>query len=369
MWSRLLVFGAILAASVVGFFYFSRTVAVVAPARPGEARSTVPGSITVIVEPRMPLKSEISGRVVRSELDPGRVVKKGDFLVAIDPGDLQLDIARIESDLEAHKRRMAVGSSLKIELENLRDDLENVERLAKLGNRSPADLTRQQRIVRQMEQRVALEEVENRNKQDQLENLLAMRRRQLGKMIIVAPFDGVVSKVFAYPGTLIDESAVIAEVISTNRTVEARISEENFSGIRIGQSATVRFLGYGSELFAAQVAKIFPTADAETQRYIVYLDVDIPTERLMPGLTGEVSIVVGKRAAQALVPRRALRGSELFVVKNGRVERRLVQIGYVALNQVEIIEGVEPDEEVIVENLDQFKAGDRVRTRSSKTDA
>lgn len=366
MWFRVLALLAIVAAAVAGFFHFSRSVAVVVAARPGEARSAVPGSVTVIAEPRLPLKAEISGRVVRSQLDPGRVIKKGEFLVAIDPGDLELEIERIESDLEAHKRRIAVGSSLKIELDNLRDDLENIERLARLGSRSPADVTRQQRLVRQMEQRVALEDVENQNKRSQLENLLAVKRRQLNKMTIVAPFEGVVSQVFAYSGALIGENAVIAEFISTNRTVEARISEENFSNIRVGQSATVRFLGYSGEQFAAEVAKVFPTADAETQRYIVHLNVQIPLERLVPGLTGEVSIIVGKRDAKALVPRRALRGGEILIVKDGRVERRPVQVGYVALNQVEILEGLVADEMVIVEDLDLFKAGDRVRVRQAK---
>lgn len=364
MWTRVLAGLAVIAAVAFATLYFARAVAVVVPARPGEARSAVPGSVTVLAEPRMPLMTEISGRVVRSEIDPGRVVKKGDFLVAIDPGDLELDIQRIESDLDAHKQRIAVGSSLKIELENLKDELANVERLAQLGSRSPADVTKQQRLVRQMEQRVALEEVENKNKRDQLENLLAVKRRQLRKMTIVAPFDGVVSQVFAHPGALVDNNATIAEFISTSRTVEARISEENFSGVRVGQTASVSFLGYAGEKFSAVVSKVFPTADAETQRYLVHLTVDIPVERLVPGLTGEVSIIVGSRQAKTLVPRRALRGNEVLVVKAGRVERRPVQVGYVALNQVEILEGLEPDDQVIVESIDLFKSGDRVRTQS-----
>lgn len=366
MWTRVLAILAAIVAIVVASFYFSRSVAVVAPARPGEARSAVPGSVTVIAEPRIPLKSEIAGRVIRSEMDPGRVVKKGDFLVAVDPGDLELEIQRIESDLDAQRRRVSIGSSLKIELENLRDELANVERLAQLGSRSPAEVTRQQRIVRQMEQRVALEEVENKNKRDQLENILAVKRRQLAKMTIVAPFDGVISVVYANPGTVIDASAIIAEFISTSRTVEARISEENFSNLRVGQTASVRFLGYGSETFSAKVSKVFPTADAETQRYVVHLSVDIPTERLVPGLTGEVSIIVGQRAAKTLIPRRALRGSEVLVVKGGRIERRQVQVGFVALNQVEITSGLAVDELVVVENLDLFKVGDRVRTQAAR---
>lgn len=348
--------------------YFARPVAVVAAAAPGRAGNFVPGSVTVVAEYRILLKTEIAGRVVRSELDPGRTVKKGDFLVAIDTGDLELDIQRIENDLEAHKKRMQVGSALKIELENAKDELAAVERLVQLGNKSSTDLVRQQRATKQIEQKVALEEVENKQKGDTLENLLKVKRRQLEKMTMLAPFDGVVSQVFARVGDLIDNNAPIAEVIATSRTVEARISEENFSGIRVGQKASVRFLGYGTQLYGASVAKVLPTADPETQRYIVHIDVDLPPEKLVPGLTGEVNIVLGERDSKTNIPRRALRGDDVLVVKDGKVQRRTVKKGYVALNSVEILEGLQPGDEVIVEELERFQAGDRVRSQTLSTE-
>ena len=83
----------------------------------------------------------------------------------------------------------------------------------------------------------------------------------------------------------------------------------------------------------------------------------------MPGLTGEVTIVIGERDAAAIVPRRALRGNEIFVVNNGRVELRKVQLGYVALNQVEVLGGLKAGELVIVEELERYQGGQRVRTK------
>jgi multidrug efflux pump subunit AcrA (membrane-fusion protein) len=54
------------------------------------------------------------------------------------------------------------------------------------------------------------------------------------------------------------------------------------------------------------------------------------------------------------------------VVSNGRVELRKVQVGYVALNVVEILSGLKAGEQVLVEKLDQFRDGDRVRVEVSK---
>ena len=109
-------------------------------------------------------------------------------------------------------------------------------------------------------------------------------------------------------------------------------------------------------------AKSCPRSDPDTQRYEVFLNVDFPIELLKPGLTGEVSIVVGEHQNTLIVPRRALFGYSLFVVKNGQVQSRKVTIGYVGLNEAEILDGVGEGERVIVEKPTFFRDGDHVRS-------
>lgn len=353
----------VLVGSAWAAVFLVQPVALVELVAEGRAINAVPGSVAVYAEYQMELKSEIAGRIARSELDLGRVVKKGDFLVSLDPSDLELDIQQTESEFKSHQARVAVGSSLKLELENTRDELATKKRLAQTGNLSESELIRQQRLVAQGEQKIALEEVENRQKTETLVTLLKVKRRHLEKMIFNAPFDGVLSLIYARQGDLIVANAPIATLIATSRTVEAKISEENFSGIKVGQKVSVRFLGYGNQLYGGSVSKVLPTADADTQRYIVHLNIDLPLEKLVPGLTGEVTIVIGERDAAAIVPRRALRGNEIFVVNNGRVELRKVQLGYVALNQVEVLGGLKASELVIVEELERYQGGQRVRTK------
>jgi len=356
----------ILAAIIFGIMYYSRPLAQVAQVVRGRAVNAVPGSVTVAAEFTMDLKSEIGGRMLKSIMDPGLPVHEGDFLAQIDTGDLDLEIDRIQSEYEAHKRRVAVGSAIKLELATAKEELANAERLFKLGSSSETEVTRQSRAVKVVEQRVALEDVENQLKTDTYENTLKTKKRQREKMTIIAPFDGVISNVIARPGDLIGPNAPVASIISTNRTVEAKISEENYAGLKLGQKASVRFLGYGDQLYSAVVDKILPTADPETQRYVIYLKVDLAADKLVPGLTGEVSVVVNQRDAAAIIPRRALRGNEVFVVSLGRVELRKVQLGYVALNQAEILSGLKEGESVIVEQLDLFRPGQTVRTKLLK---
>ena len=358
---RTFIIGLVLVALATGaYFYSSKTEATVRGAWNGKAVQAVPGSVTVLAEFEMDLKSAVGGRVILSELNPGAAFKEGAILVLIDSSDLELEIERIQGEFEAAEARIAVGSSIALDLASAQEDLTASERLMRSGNMSESIFRKLEREVQQIEKKLELERVSNDLLILNFENTLAQKQRELEKMQVVAPFECVVSEVYARPGDLISGGAPIALLISTSRTVEARISEENFSNIRIGQSSSIRLLGYGNEQFNAEVSKVLPSADAETQRYIVHLDVEIELAKLIPGLTGEVSIITAERSNTVIMPRRALIGEKVMVVSEGVIEIRTVESGYESLNEVEIVSGVEVGELVVIEELDLFRDGDRV---------
>jgi len=348
----------------------SRPAAKVAVATKGRAVNAVPGTVVIRAEYEQPLVSEIGGRVIERDfnLDLGKQVKKGDILCRIETADLDIDIEHIESEQDAMKRKVEAGSLTELERQTARESLDQLERMFKLGGVSESDIAKQRRAYKAIEIRVENEKITNQAALDGYINSLKVKRRIASKMTIKAQFDGVVSAVFVHPGALIEANTSLATLITINRAVEAKISQENFAGIKLGQSAIVRFLGHEDEIYGATTVKILPTAEAETQRYIVHLDVDVKgrTDLLVPGLTGEVSIVVGERDAQALVPRRAVFGNGIYVVQDGRIQRRKVELGYVSLNIVEVTKGLQPGELVVVEDIDRYREGDRVTTETVK---
>ncbi|MEO6873649.1 MAG: efflux RND transporter periplasmic adaptor subunit [Opitutaceae bacterium] len=353
---------------IVGLVLYAwlKPVARVASVTSGIAVKAVAGNVTVEAEFAMELKSEIAGRIVKSDLEIGGKVPAGTILAQVDPGDLQLTMEQTQNDYEAAKQRIAVGSAIKLDLDTARESLAEFERLTKTGQYPQAELDKQRRIVKQIEQRLALEDVANKALIESYENTIKVQHRQLEKMTVTAPFDGIVSAVLARPGDLIGANAPIATLISTSRTVEAKISQEDFTDIKLGQKATVRFLGRENDIYPATVEQILPTADSDTQRYTVYLKVACPLDVLVPGLTGEANIVVGERAAKALIPRRALFGNHVYAVEGGRVQLRKVEVGFVDFNIAEITSGLATGDQVIVDGLDKFRDGDRVSTELVK---
>ena len=361
---RLAVAAVVVAGTYYGISYTLRPVAAVTAAVTGKAVRTVPGTVEVKAEYAIELKSEVGGRVSSSSLDVGQRVFRNDVLVQIDTGDVDLDLERIKNEITAAKRKVELGSTLRPEVLNARDTLENLDRQTKTGAYPAAEFEKQKRLYQQLEQRMELDEVNNRLALENFENSFRVKEREKSKMTVVAPSDGIVTTVAARVGDLIGSNSPIATIIAVGRTIEAKISEENFAAIKLGQMATVRFLTFGADQYNAVITKILPSADAATQRYTVFLDLALPEGRvLLPGLTGEASIIIAERANAIIIPRRALVGEYVYVVEGGSLVRRKVAKGYEGMNQVEIVTGLAQGELVVVEQQDRFREGEHVRTQ------
>jgi len=356
---------ALLAASLVGGlawrFHFGLLEVRVAKVKSGPAINAVPGSVTVQAEYAIQLKSESRGRVLESGLELDKKVREGEVLILIDSTDLRIEIEKIESEYEAAKKGYAAGSEIALQLAGAKEALVQAERQRNAGQISEAELLRQKRAVQALEQKLAQEEIDRSLKLANFENALKARRRQLEKMTVMAPFDGIVTHIYARKGDLIDPGAPMARIIAIGRLVEARLSEENIAGVKVGQKAWVTLLPYGMQQYPAEVVKKMSSADPETQRYPVHLKVDIDPAKLLPGITGEVSIILAERDSKTNVPRPSVFGDFVYVVKGAVVEKRKVRRGFESMTAVEILEGLQPDEQVVVAEQDKIEEGDRVK--------
>jgi len=365
MKSRGILAGVIAVLALVGGVWLALRLvepkAVIAVVKRGNALNAVPANVTVRADYIMDLRSEAGGRVQDSALVLGAAVKSGQMLLKIDDTDLKLDLERATNDYNAAVRRREIGSATKLDLETARADLANFTKLAEAGQYPATELDKRKREVRQLEQKQEIEDVNETSLIDGLATQIKTQKRQIEKTSLISPISGDVVSVSAHVGDLITSGAPLASLLAKARVVEARVAEENFAGIAVGQSASVRFLSYGNDQFSAKVARVLPSADPLTQRYTVVLDVDIAPERLVPGLSGEASITVGEHPGVLIIPRRALLGDYVLVVKDGLVEQRRVQRGYESLNEVEIATGLKEGELVISDNLDSYRQGDRVR--------
>ncbi|AWT61060.1 MAG: Macrolide export protein MacA [Candidatus Moanabacter tarae] len=327
----------------------------------GNAIGAVSGTLRIKEAHRMRVRSELGGKVEATNMEIGQVINKGDLLLQLDTDDIDLAIESINIDKEAHEKHLALGSSLKFAIKAKEGVLKTQNKLHEKGSVSLTKLKTTQRQLDELYERRERQKIDNDKLLKKLETSIETKNRQLQKMSVMSPINGTIVHVYSHEGDLIGPGSVIAEVLATERRVEASISEEDFSKVEAGQHVIARLLGYGNEILEGRVTQLLPTSDPTSQRYSIFLDLNLEPERLTPGLTGEVSIIIGEREDALVIPHRALLDNSVFVVNEGVVELRSVKIGYESLNLVEILEGLEEGESVIVEELDRFREGSKVR--------
>ena len=293
---------------------------VVQPVLIDTARSVVLGTVTVNADYATEIRAGEAGRLLEVLIEEGDEVVEGDIVARIDPRDLELELEERRIDLELAQRQLEVVNPLQFDVEVAQENLDDAKRLFGMGQRSDRQVKEAERNLRKAQGDLELSELTAKSNIKRLENGIKVMNRRLEKMNIRSSIDGIIEDVITEKGDLISSGAPIASIISAKRVVVAEVSEEQFAGIEVGQKADVRFLSLGGAMYDAEVTKVFPSADPETQRYSVQLQVDISQDLLKPGLTGEVAITTGERENALMIPTRALVGDYVFVVEDGRLD-------------------------------------------------
>jgi len=359
---KLIVVLVLLSAAGYAVFHNLQGTARVKAAGRDTAVDAVTGSVLVHADGGMKdLKSEAAGKVTMANIKPGSRFKKGDVLVQLDTTDLDRDIREAKRAYEDARERSRLRREGNVERQVTAEKLDTAKRLLSLGSASQEDVNNLQRALAAIDLSLKLADLDEVKAKNDYDVLMERYTLQRTKMSITAPFDGAIEGSLVIESELIGAGQAVAIIYSSKRVVAAKISEENFGRVRVDQAARLRLLTYGSQNYDAKVSELLPTAD-DAQRFTVYLDVAVDPEQLKPGSTGEVTITLDQRPNQVMIPRRALFDSnKVLVVQNGRVQRREVEVGYVALNVVEIRKGIDVGEHVVLEALETFRDGQRVR--------
>jgi RND family efflux transporter MFP subunit len=346
----------------VAFFFLrnSRAHVTVAAVTRQVAVDAVPAIVNVRPEFQITLTSEVAGQVVKSNLRPGIKVRKDDILFEIDPVNYRLELDRLEKLLANLDSQQSLTFDERTRLERQKVDLANFERLYQEGNYPELEIKRRREeftILTEQQTRDALAREKQRL---EIEFQIEQEKLKISRCIIKAPADGTVSDIFFHPGELVAMGSSLVQFYSDSLLVEARINEEDFSGIKPGLDASVRFLAYGSELYPAKIGKVLPNPDEKNQQYRAYLDVDIDASRLIPGLSGEASIIRNRREGSLVIPRAAVYNGAVFLVENGKVRRVPVQPGFRGLNVIEILSGLSEGQQVALSNVESLRDGQSV---------
>jgi RND family efflux transporter MFP subunit len=183
---------------------------------------------------------------------------------------------------------------------------------------------------------------------------------------VFSPIDGYVAERTADLGEYVSPSAKVATIVRTNPLrVRIDIPEQAIPTVNVGQSVSVTTSAWPDRNFSGRIARISPNVTPTSRTLTVEAEIDNGSGALKPGQFATVRILQSRAQPAVLVPSRAVRTesgvSRVFVIKDGRAQERLVQLGQTEGDLVVIKSGVAADELVATSNIEQLGDGMAVK--------
>jgi HlyD family secretion protein len=288
------------------------------------------------------ISAETMGKVVGLAVNEGDTVKAGQFLLQIDPRNLQTQVNSREASLDAARSQLVETrrslDNVRTNLKQAEDNLARQQELFKSGltpretlDRAENEVALRKSDLAQREQSITTQETRIRQDEAALENA----QFDLNKVRIVSPIAGIVTRrnieegETVVVGTMNNAGTVLMTVadLSVIET-EIEVDETDIPFIELGQPAKIRIDAFPDKEFNGRVTEVgnsaIQAAGATAQRatnfrVIVTLEGEVPNVR--PGFTCTTTITTATREKAVAVPIQATTVREMVVNADGSLVR------------------------------------------------
>ena len=268
------------------------------------------------VQPRtkVDVAADISGRIVRLAVKEGQMVKRGDFLLRIDPEQYEAAVQRAEAGLSSAKAQAAQARANYLQAKRTYDrNMEIRKTNAQLVSEADIEQSRTQ-----MEVNEALLEASDHNV-EQSNASVRDAKNSLGKTTILAPMSGRITRLVveegetAVPGTFNKEAATLLTIsdMSVLETI-VKVDETDVARISLGDSAVVQIDAFADTTFVGKVVEIShssvrgASASGSTTEQAVDYEVRVqlmnPPQETRPDFSATAKVVTDVRTKALSIP-------------------------------------------------------------------
>lgn len=306
----------------------------------------LPGTLQAYEE--SPIYARTSGYLVRWYRDIGSRVKEGELLAKIDTPEVDQELSQARASRQQILAQLQLAKISADRWENLRksDSVSQQEADQETSGyqQAKANLAASDANVRRLEQ---LESFKN----------------------VYAPFSGVLTQRNVDPGALINAGAGGKELFDMAKIDTLRVfvsvPQAYVPSLKVGMETAITLQELPGEKFKGKVARTSESIDPATRTLLTEIDVPNPDGRLLPGSFGQIHFAVPDNVNKVTIPVNAMlfrqEGPRVGVVdQNGIVHLRPISIGRDFGSTLEIIGGVDPGEQIIVNPSDSLEDGQKV---------
>lgn len=347
--------------------------AVEAPGGATGAPSVLDASGYVVARRQATVSAEITGRLVEVAFEEGTHVSEGQVLARLDDANARRALELAQARVVAAKSAL---DEVTVRLHEAELQLRRIRELAQTGVESQRALEAAQAERDSLAARLAAA----RDEVTVAEREVALRTEELEDTIVRAPFDGVAVSKDAQPGEIVSpisagggftRTGIGTIVDMSSLEIEVDVNEAFIQRVRPDQPVVATLQAYPEWEIPGHVITTVPAADRQKATVKVRIAVDaLGDPRLLPDMGAKVSFrgeADGTARSRVLVPAGAVRreggSAAVFVVRDGRVERRAVTAGGTTGERVEVLSGLRAGERVVVDPPPGLEDGDPVRPR------
>jgi RND family efflux transporter MFP subunit len=341
---------------------------------PSLGNSVLNASGYVVARRQATVSAKVTGKILEIYVEEGMEVKKDQVLARLDPVNTRTVLTMSQRELEASRRNLA---EIEVRLADARRTLQRNESLVKQQLVSQSALDASQAEANALAARLEA----SRAQVKVAESQLAMRQIDFDDLQVRAPFEGVVISKDAQPGEIVSPMSAgggftrtgIATIVDmASREIEVDVNEAYINRVKPNQRIEATLDAYPDQTLPAHVINLVPTAD----RTKATVRVRIAFDKLEPQILPEMGIKVRflddqpvqasqSQGPRIRVPTVAIQrdGGETFVwiVNDGRVERRAVTIGPESEGNTEVLAGVTSGEELVSPVVPGLEDGGKVK--------
>src|SRR5580704_4733225 len=353
-------------------------VAAAVKADPGGRQTLLNASGYVTPRRRATIAAKITGRVTGVFFDEGTRVAQGQLLATLDDSDVKrvLDSARADRN-----SAQAAIADYEVQLKNAQIELRRADQLQKAGVQSQQTLDLATMSADSLRAKIALA------KQQVIgsEARIGEAQQAVDNCTIRAPFAGIVVSKDAQVGEMVSPISAgggftrtgIATIVDMHSNeFEVDVNESYIARVEPGQDVTAVLDAYPDRPIPSKVRTVIPTADRQKATVKVRISI-LNLEKydfILPDMGVKVAFEGPQQAAPvkgpvalSYIPKSAVRtevgASVVFLVHDGKVERRAVSLGIERGTDVAILAGVAPGDSLVVKGPENLRDGDRVEIR------
>ena len=325
-------------------------VSVVSPKQAAPAQEIIlPGNVQPFIT--SPIYARTNGYLRKWYFDIGAHVKQGQLLAVIETPEVDQQLEQSLSNLNTAKANLALAETTKNRYQGLLKDnavsQQMVDNAVGSYNANKATVDANQANVKQLQALQSFEKI-----YAPFDGVITARNTDIGDLINSGSSGGVKTDLFhiAQPGTL---------------RVYVNVPEEYSQGVKTGMTADLSLAEFPGRKFQGKLVRTSDDINMTTRTLLIEIDVDNPAGTLLTGSYAEVHLAVPSHGSTYLLPVNTLifrsEGLRVGIVKDGKVVLTAVTPGHDFGNEIEIVSGLKPDDQVIVNPPDSIVSGQEVQ--------